>query len=130
MRVYTACIGVEKRSTPSRKNGRFSGKNSAKRSFATICAASDSICEKSGFHVASMAMAADGLHLRSTPASPSASPISSGLPRSPSGALACDAVANGAITRCEPCGRLSRPMSFVELQMKQFTSRGSRALKN
>jgi hypothetical protein len=45
-------------------------------------------------------------------------------------AAVCCVVAYGAITRCEPCGRFSRPDILLELQMKQFTSRGSLALKN
>jgi hypothetical protein len=40
------------------------------------------------------------------------------------------AVANGATTRCEPCGSSASPVILLELQMKQFTSRGSRAEKN
>lgn len=62
-------MGVSKRSTPSRKNGRFSGKSKAKRSLAEICASSDSICEKSGLMVASSALSAVGFHLTSMPAS-------------------------------------------------------------
>src|ERR1051325_2670093 len=67
VRVYTAWNGVENRSTPSRKNERFSGKNSANRSFATICAASDSTWEKSGLSVPSTASPESGLHLISAP---------------------------------------------------------------
>ena len=59
--------GVLKRFTPSRKNGRFSGKKRAKRSLAEICPASDSICEKSGLIVASMLVDGLGSHLASTP---------------------------------------------------------------
>src|SRR3977135_2685629 len=65
VRVYTAWIGVGRRFTPPRKKGRFSGKNNAKRSFAEICAVSDSTCEKSGFTVASMALSAFGINFTS-----------------------------------------------------------------
>ena len=41
---------------PSRKNGRFSAKKSAKRSLTVTCAASDSTWLKSGFSVASTDM--------------------------------------------------------------------------
>ena len=55
VRVYATCTGVSKRSKPSRKNGRFSGKKTAKRWFVVICATSASICEKSGLMVRSTA---------------------------------------------------------------------------
>ena len=85
VRVYTAWIGVEKSSIPSRKNGRFSGKKRAKRSFAPICATSDSICEKSGFNVASIAVFALGGPLEVEPRRPpSTGSFSSGDPGSPS----------------------------------------------
>jgi len=44
VRVYTAWIGVSKRSTFSRKNGRFSGKNRANRLLTAIWPMSDSTC--------------------------------------------------------------------------------------
>jgi len=59
-RVWTARSGVEKSSTPSRKNGRFSGNESANRSLAEICAVSLSTCEKSGLTVKSSALSAFG----------------------------------------------------------------------
>src|SRR5215210_451663 len=49
--VYTRFFGVLKNSVPSRKNGRFSGKNSACRGSYDSWLASDSICEKSGLTV-------------------------------------------------------------------------------
>ena len=52
VRVNTTSIGVAKKSTPSRKNGRFSGKNSANRSLTSSCATSASTWEKSGLTVA------------------------------------------------------------------------------
>jgi hypothetical protein len=48
-------MGVSRRSTPSRKNGRFSGKKSANLRLTAICAASASTWEKSGLIVASSA---------------------------------------------------------------------------
>ena len=54
LRVYVATIGVESRSTLSRKNVRFSGYDSAKRLLTSICGTSASICEKSGLSVPSM----------------------------------------------------------------------------
>jgi hypothetical protein len=50
-RVYTSECGVAKFSRPSRKKGRFSGKNRAERGSKLNCPASDSICEKSGLTV-------------------------------------------------------------------------------
>ncbi len=47
-RVYTSRWGVPKISAPSRKNARFSGKKSAKRSLTVIWLTSASIWEKSG----------------------------------------------------------------------------------
>jgi hypothetical protein len=52
VRVETAWMGVARSSTPSRKNGLFSGKNRANLSLAEICATSDSTWEKSGLSVA------------------------------------------------------------------------------
>src|ERR1044072_6738427 len=46
-------MGEAKRSTPSRKNGRFSGKKSANWLLVGICPTSDSTCEKSGVMAAS-----------------------------------------------------------------------------
>ena len=94
-----------------------------------ICAASDSTCEKSGFSVASTAVSAFGLHLRSSPASESTLPCSSGVPSPSRGSLVRLAVANGATTRWEWRGRSRRPVSLLELQTKQLTSRGRRAVK-
>jgi hypothetical protein len=66
--VYTSWFGVLKSSIPSRKNGRFSAKNSANRSFTVTRLASDSTWEKSGLTVASRVT--DGsATLRFTPAS-------------------------------------------------------------
>ncbi len=97
---------------------------------AAIWATSDSTCEKSGFTVASTARLEAGFHLRSTPASPRSGPSSRGVPSPFVGSLVRVVVANGATTRWEPFGRAVSPTSLVELQMKQFTSRGSRAEKN
>ena len=68
-------MGVENNSIPSRKNGRFSGKKSAKRSLAPIWATSDSIWEKSGLIVASMAVLAVGVHFTSRPPSAFTAPF-------------------------------------------------------
>ena len=72
--------------------GRFSGKNSAKRSLAVICATSDSTCEKSGLMVASIVVSALGVHLMSMPPSPSASSLSSDVPTPSRGALSWEPV--------------------------------------
>ncbi len=125
VRVYTAWIGVEKSSIPSRKNGRFSGKKRAKRSFAPICATSDSICEKSGFSVASIAVFTPGVHFRSSPPSASTDSVSSGEPSPFFGKASWLAVAYGAITRCPPEGRPVRPSRGLDRQMKQLPPRGS-----
>ncbi len=50
-RVNTARIGVPKKSAPSRKKGRFSGKKRANRLFTSSWAASASTWEKSGLAV-------------------------------------------------------------------------------
>ena len=47
-RVYTSVCGVPNSSMPSRKNGRFSGKKRAKRSFTVTCPSSLSTWLKSG----------------------------------------------------------------------------------
>jgi hypothetical protein len=69
--------GVSNSSTPSMKNGRFSGKKRAKRLLTAICATSDSTCEKSGLIVASTVFPAEGCHFTSTPTSP----VRSGSPK-------------------------------------------------
>jgi hypothetical protein len=85
VRVYATCSGVSKRSNPSRKNGRFSGKNTAKRRLTVICAMSASICEKSGLMVRSSVLFAVGFHFTSRPASVLTSPLFSALPSSAPG---------------------------------------------
>ena len=55
--------------TLSRKKGRFSGTNRANRSFAEICATSDSTCEKSGLTVTSTAVSELGANFTSRPTS-------------------------------------------------------------
>src|SRR5580704_3464199 len=50
-RVYTSVFGVSNCSRPSKKNGRFSGYDSATRGSNCSCGTSDSICEKSGLIV-------------------------------------------------------------------------------
>ncbi len=52
-RVNNKLIGVLKNVEFSKKNGRFSGKNTSKRWLVVICGSSDSTCAKSGFAVAS-----------------------------------------------------------------------------
>src|SRR5688500_20269746 len=52
VRVSTAPIRVWNRSAPSRKKGRFSGKESANGVLTVGCAASASVCEKSGLTAA------------------------------------------------------------------------------
>jgi hypothetical protein len=93
---------------------------------AEICAASDSICEKSGLTVASTTKLGLGTHLPSTPTSPSAPWFSSELPRPPSGSAVWLPVAKGATTQWLPDGSPASPTSGRVLQMKQLLSRGSR----
>src|SRR5439155_1287115 len=84
VRVNTAWIGVLKRSAPSRKNGRFSGKNSANRVFTSSWATSASTWEKSGFPVALSVRLELMPHRKSRPKEGSTLPFASG----PSGSWA------------------------------------------
>src|SRR3954453_21096146 len=130
VRVYTAWIGVGKRSAPSRKNGRFSGKNNANRSFAEICAVSDSTCEKSGLTVKSTALSAFGVYFTSSPA---CGFTGSDTSPEPTSSRRCDpslALTYGATTRWPPLGRRSRPVKEFDRQRKQLLPRGNFAEKN
>src|SRR3954453_18301314 len=117
-------MGVENRSSPSRKKGRFSGKKRAKRSLLEICATSDSTCEKSGLMVASIAVTALGFHLASIPPSHFVLPESR-EPGAPTAVWSSLPVAYGARTKWLPEGSPVRPTSFCPWQMKQLDSRGS-----
>ncbi len=64
-----ALRGVEKKSTPSKKKGLFSGKKSANRSLTASWAASASTWEKSGFTVAFKLVFGVMLHLAVIPGS-------------------------------------------------------------
>src|SRR5262249_46598934 len=109
---------------PSRKNGRFSGKNSAKRLLAAIWATSASTWEKSGLIVASSAVLAVGLHFTSRPTFLSVGSSTSGSPTSAARATSW-ALAYGATTRWLEVGRPGRPVSSRERQITQLELRGT-----
>src|SRR5690349_7522346 len=111
LRVYAARIGVARRSVPSRKNVRFSGNDSAKRLFTSICGTSASICEKSGLSVPSMVSRVLGLHFMSSPRWLSKLRVTRSLTL---------AVEYGATVRCPPVGKPSNPESSEAWQRKQL----------
>src|SRR5688572_32039978 len=70
-REKNSVIGEAKKSAFSRKNGRFSGKNTSKRWLTVTCGSSDSTWLKSGLMVKSSDIASRGTSFTSIPARPS-----------------------------------------------------------
>ena len=123
VRVKTALMGVEKKSAPSRKNGRFSGKKSANRSFSASCAASASTWEKSGFTAAETVTLGVIPHRMERPGSTLASPALSGPSgKSARSAVWC-AVIVGSSSRLRPGRRSRNPVSLSNWQMRQGAPR-------
>jgi hypothetical protein len=104
-RVYIRLLGASKYSLPSRKNGRRSGKKTAKRVSPGTCAASASTCEKSGRTVA-LSVMLGAKRKRTLPPRFALDAYDHPAPVSPDGAPASDSVNSGfsSVTnsRCSP----------------------------
>ncbi len=128
VRVKTACIGVAKSSLPSMKNGRFSGKNRAKRSLTSSCDASASTCEKSGSTAAPSETLGVMPQRAVKPTSASSPPESKEPPGNDARTSVRWPVKVGSSSRLRPGRKSAKPTSLSYWQKKQPRSRSYRLL--
>ncbi len=128
VRVKTASIRVVKVSIPSRKKGRFSGKNRANRSLTSSWATSASTWEKSGLTVPLRVRFGVMPQRTERPASNSSSPLRSEPSGNESSRSVRFAVRVGVTTRLRPRSRSVKPVILATWHRRQLMSRSRRVL--
>jgi hypothetical protein len=122
LRVYSASVGECSRSLDSKKNGRFSGRYSAKSVLPLSWGTSSATCEKSGLSVPSTTSSGEARHFTSRlPCTPLAACV--GSPGSAS--LVWRAVMLGRTVRKLFCCGSSMPCSGCIAEMNDGESVGT-----
>src|SRR3546814_15791425 len=111
------------------KNGRFSGKYSAKLLVRSSCAWSDSTWEKSGLRVALRVRLGEGAHATSRPVS-TLSPSPCHSPSFESRACASITVNVGTISTLRPWRTPTMPSTLADWHSRQLPPRGTTTLLN